>query len=443
MKGKRFLALMLTAAMVMTQSTGLMATVSADEYVLAAEDDALLAEDAAYETADAELPEGITYEEELPGEEEAPEEAAVYDEAEAPIEAEDDEALPEEAGVEVGEELVEDPEEDLNAYEEISEEEVSGEEASEEALAAESEEESLVGEGQVTITLDLNGGYTELYDPTTGSNIKDDTQIRTATTNRYEGTSLYNLFCTNENNYAPSFCSGDANKGFAGFETGNGIIDYAGNWFYPEDDMTFTAIWNDYCDVSFDPNGGLFPDMPEDQQKQPYVQKVVIGRRASDLGPPSMESPDPSKVFGGWGLSKDSAEEVNVYEYRVTEPVTFYARWAAECQITLLPGENGYFTEWDPESESSIRNRITLHGVVGSRIYLKWPSTDNNNHFVGWSENGVQIKDDSDNSYYPKGDATLTAIWEPNYYDITLHANNGTFYYNDEATYSRRSLLQQ
>ena len=279
-----------------------------------------------------------------------------------------------------------------------------------------------------TITYNANGGFFGEWDDEIDGYI----QKSSITETKVDGF----RYCLDD--YTPTAPEGKLFGGWSLTEGGE-ILDKWENRVLDQD-ITYYAVWDDGCTVTFDAGtDGYFRanehmdenynDVYDEVQFETYL---VRKNKPFDCG---IISPVASteKKFMGWSLTEGGPRISD--EYLVTGDMTVYAVWADPCTVTFNAGQYGYFEEykWNEETQMNETVRVSacteIIGEGGLLIRSDCPSPvgkeDGSKLFAGWSftDDGKMTGEDE---YEVTGDITLYAVWgDP--CKVTWNANGGHY----------------
>jgi len=265
------------------------------------------------------------------------------------------------------------------------------------------------------ITLDANGGYFDNGEQTINGYVR-------------EGNSwwLGNVMYHADPHYAVEgwYYDADCTEFAAGY----------GEEFYPTGNVTLYAKWSEGYLVTFDANGGYFPD------GNMTTRTVTVA-----MGNPIRHSyevwnADEHLFFDYWALNADGTGRINgVYEYVPDGDVTLYAIFCKGSEITFNSNGGFFINVWTvgngeyAQSFDSIRTWRFGEGIgFNGRILNPW-NPDVTLGFSGWyyDESCTQLAVGPMDEFVPDGKLTLYAGWEPGH-TITLYANGGYFAENQD-----------
>ena len=105
--------------------------------------------------------------------------------------------------------------------------------------------------------------------------------------------------------------------------------------YYPSEDVTLYAKWEEAWCVSFDPNGGWFWD-----DMHALLYRCMVLKGDSPIIVPDA-NPMNGMVFAGWYLDAAcTGDPVDVESYVPTADVTFYAKWVEDALVAEINGTN-------------------------------------------------------------------------------------------------------
>ncbi|MBO4834936.1 MAG: InlB B-repeat-containing protein [Lachnospiraceae bacterium] len=189
------------------------------------------------------------------------------------------------------------------------------------------------------------------------------------------------------------------------------------------EDTTVYAHWADKVTVTYDANGGTFPDL---DGVSVTTRKCAIGSYVDYY---YVEHPEPNMLLIGWYTDPDGGERVTT----ITEDITVYAHWQKRYLVTC-DANGGYFADIPDQPEVVT---FALHSEFMSG--LEEPVNDDGTLvFDGWydQKTGGQKYETSDP--VPVG-KTIYAHWIQGK-TIVFDANGGVFNHSGETTLTRGYL---
>ena len=281
-----------------------------------------------------------------------------------------------------------------------------------------------VWNGYTTVTFDANGGYFGDYE--WDAETEEDIWVEKPTKSYTEIKGSRMSFPEPESH------DGKFLRGWS-IEKGGAVIE-EGNYPVPDTDTTFYAVWEMPLTAVFDANGGYYEGEEWDPETDEYVpvqkQTWTMNRFSGEkLGTNPVEpGTDQDQRFRGWSRTRGGdVENINFYELRIYEDMTFYAVWEDPLELTF-DANGGYF-----DGDMS-KTRVSITGFPDT-LYEKDDEVSDpalqGKVFAGWSVNadGSQFLGMSPYDYYEKilkGDTTLYAVWK-DACKVTLEAGEGSF----------------
>ena len=189
------------------------------------------------------------------------------------------------------------------------------------------------------------------------------------------------------------------------------------------DDLTVYAHWADPITVTYDANGGTFPD---NGGGTTFTHQYTPGDYFSYY---HVEHSEPNMHLIGWFTQREGGEEVGRGDYRVTEDMTVYAHWRKMYMVTLN-ANGGYFAFTEDQMEE-----VTF-GFENEYVNsLPTPTIDDSSFVLdGWYDQKTGGQKFNYSDPLPVGQ-TLYAHWVPGK-QIIYDANGGSFVHNGASTYT-------
>ena len=177
-------------------------------------------------------------------------------------------------------------------------------------------------------------------------------------------------------------------------------------------DVTFYAGWAEAATITWDGNGGEFP-----QFSSPiYSEMVTLGYRT---GCPTPERE--GYMLNGWYLDADCTEPLDYDCYYISSDITFYAGWIEATKVTW-DGNGGFRwgnTEYPAFSETYRKNQTITNYYGDFNTFLRSGYVFDGWYFDAECNNVVDFE-----TYILTNDVTFYAKWaEPVY--VTWDANGG------------------
>ena len=193
------------------------------------------------------------------------------------------------------------------------------------------------------------------------------------------------------------------------------------------ENTTVYAHWAEPITVTYDANGGTFPD---EGGGTTLTRQYMAGDYFTYY---HVEHPEPHMHFIGWFTEPEGGEEVGRGDYLVTEEMTVYAHWQKMYMVTLN-ANGGYFADFAEQSEE-----MTFGFEREYVTSLPTPTIDDGSSvFEGW----YYQKTGGEKFDYSKplpSEQTLYAHWTPGK-QIVFDANGGSFKHNGASTYAKAYL---
>ena len=192
------------------------------------------------------------------------------------------------------------------------------------------------------------------------------------------------------------------------------------------EDTTVYAHWEEPITVTYNANGGTFPDQGGGTT---FTRQYTPGDYFIYY---HVEHPEPNMHLIGWFTEPEGGEEVGREDYRVTEDMTVYAHWRKMYLVTLN-ANGGYFAGIQEMEE------VTFGFDSEYVTSLPTPTIDDGSSvFDGWYYQKTGGEKYDYNDPLPT-DQTLYAHWIPGK-QIVFDANGGSFKHNGASTYSAAYL---
>lgn len=190
----------------------------------------------------------------------------------------------------------------------------------------------------------------------------------------------------------------------------------AGAKFEVNDTVTLYAIWDpvEYT-ITFNANKG--ESVPDSIEKSHDIPLDYLG-----------EAYRTGYIFLGWAENSEAttAQYSATGNYTKNGDVTLYAVWKAKkCTVTYnANGGSGAPAAFIDAYDT----KVTLSKLTPSRTGYT---------FLGWSVTKVSNEPEyaSGDSYTVKEDATLYAVWKPNEFTVSYHANGGDYAPSSQVKY--------
>ena len=189
-------------------------------------------------------------------------------------------------------------------------------------------------------------------------------------------------------------------------------------------DTDFYSVWADSAEITYQYNQPLYPHPSWDSKTGEYrffdVREEFEGSKLYPYILSSFDKEGTHYHFLGWSRTKDGKEPVDLTDYTVVGPETFYAVWEKTYRV-FYNGNGGtvegmrVFSEIDTEGASLAENAD-----------LKAFSDDEHLVFDYWSTD-IDGREKVDlGSYIVSGEVNFYANWRTLHF-ITLDANGGFF----------------
>ncbi|MBR2990203.1 MAG: InlB B-repeat-containing protein, partial [Solobacterium sp.] len=299
-----------------------------------------------------------------------------------------------------------------------------------------------------TITLDAGEGYFGIWDWDDEEEDEVYIQKKTFTFKKAEG---YRFWEEEIDDLWDGWeISGPEGKGFAGWKmTGTDWEEddyYGERYFLVESDVTITAQWGINHTITWDANGGYFPDEDDETMERTYVEGEVL------YNLPEPETSDPHKIFVGWTDVQGSTDVLTYNEdiggyLEITEDMTLYAAWEDGYIVTFHGCGGEYGSEdWDDEEDDWVttfsptkvckyRKNSVLQSHDGEFETWDYDRIPDKKYLKGWSltEGGPVLEYDEElgGLICVDRDLDLYAVWEDDY-DIVIDPNGG-YWWDSEA----------
>ena len=288
------------------------------------------------------------------------------------------------------------------------------------------------------VTVDANGGY---FDGLFEANevVAEDKSNYSITI--YPGSRIYS-----EDLHEPLTENKQAFVGWAKDKEGKNIIDI---WednslgYYPEEDSTIYAIWEDAWTITLDANGGYLENFKGEAATKRTVN-LPKGYEMNyvtryETGYVWLRNDDPRKSSCGWSTSKKK-EDIVDWDYIPQNDMTLYAIWEDDYLITY-DANGGSF--WNDETTRTVN--IPEGNSLSYSYYDSYNVVhpDSTKILYGWAEdksgkNAVAIDDLW--RVTPTQDRTYYAVWRDKV-TVTFDANGGSFDYENETPSQTRNLV--
>ena len=184
------------------------------------------------------------------------------------------------------------------------------------------------------------------------------------------------------------------------------------------------AVWNPVFTVSFDANGGAFPDGSETKEKrvasgEPITVEGIAPLPVSYCKENGVNGCDVTMYFTGWSFVDEAGEDaivdLNTLEVVATGATTLYAVWTEVKTYTVT---------FHAEGHGKTKVDFVRVGEGQTITRPMDPSADEGYSFVGWFTEGGDVFD-FDNTEITES-IVLSAHWTPTEYRIDYHLDGGT-----------------
>ena len=167
--------------------------------------------------------------------------------------------------------------------------------------------------------------------------------------------------------------------------------------------ITLYAVWSKKIEIIFDANGGYFDDNPSKKLETVYVPQN------DDIGTYDIYDPPGWKgySFKGWARKADASEPIDLYNFRATEPITFYAVWEKTVEISF-DANGGCFYDIPGHAVETIK--MGIGEWLGSNTVQN--PTRNRYGFIGWALKADSSERLNLNEIKAKTPITLYAVWK-------------------------------
>ncbi len=190
--------------------------------------------------------------------------------------------------------------------------------------------------------------------------------------------------------------------------------------YIPEKDETFYAIWDEPCEVTFDPGEGIIEEY--------YSATSYVAKGETVYSLPEVKSE--TKIFVGWftdiGTDKEKVFDTDTV---VEDDITVTAKWSdtsEKVKINFVAGKDAYIYD-NGVNVPKLSIEVGKGAYIDLQKYHAFQNGISEKQFRGWESDSYTWNQGSSGRYFTAtADISFTAIWsDAEYVTVTFDGNGG------------------